>query len=60
MATSRFLRGCGPKAPVFAFLGFAYASKLPTLIKIRVNCYGNESDNSFCKTLSELQYLLMF
>lgn len=26
MAASRFLRGCGPKAPVFAFLGFAYAS----------------------------------
>jgi len=25
MATSQ-LRGCGPKAPVFAFLGFAYAS----------------------------------
>lgn len=26
MAISTFLRGCGPKAPVFAFLGFAYAS----------------------------------
>ncbi|KAL9988815.1 hypothetical protein ACROYT_G003303 [Oculina patagonica] len=26
MATTRLLRGCGPKAPVFAFLGIAYAS----------------------------------
>lgn len=25
IAASRLLRGCGPKAPVFAFLGFAYA-----------------------------------
>lgn len=60
MAASRFLRGCGPKAPVFAFLGFAYASKLPTctLIKMQVKCYGNKSDNCFCKTLSDLQYVL--
>ena len=25
MATARLLRGCGPKSPVFAFLGFAVA-----------------------------------
>ena len=28
MAASRLLRVCGPRAPMFAFLGFAYAGKI--------------------------------
>ncbi|XP_020612392.1 uncharacterized protein LOC110050771 [Orbicella faveolata] len=43
MAVSRFLRGCGPKAPVFAFLGFAYASKQPVQFNLHTTTYINQN-----------------
>ena len=32
MAASRLLRGCDPRAPIFAFLGFTYAGKLVLML----------------------------
>ena len=37
MAASRLLRVCGPRAPMFAFLGFAYAGKI--LLKLFTMSY---------------------
>lgn len=45
MAASRLLRVCGPRAPMFAFLGFAYAGKL--LLKLFTMSYLTATAQNF-------------
>lgn len=45
MAASRLLRVCGPRAPMFAFLGFAYAGKL--LLKLFTMSYFTATATEF-------------
>ena len=45
MAASRLLRVCGPRAPMFAFLGFAYAGKI--LLKLFTMSYFTATATEF-------------
>lgn len=50
MAASRLLRVCGPRAPMFAFLGFAYAGKL--LLKLFTMSYLTATAQNFPQSFS--------
>ena len=45
MAASPLLRVCGPRAPMFAFLGFAYAGKI--LLKLFTMSYFTATATEF-------------